>query len=108
MTAKTNTVCKKQYRPFIKWVGGKRGLLSQIIPLIPKKFDNYFEPFVGGGALFFELYSLGLLKNKNVYLFDINSELINAYNIVKNNPIELINNLNKFKEKHSNNNLKVT
>ena len=90
-----------KYQPFVKWVGGKRGLLSQIIPLIPKEFNNYFEPFVGGGALFFELYSLGLLKDKKVYLFDINSELINAYNIVKNSPSELIKNLKEFKEKHS-------
>ncbi|MBE0515553.1 MAG: DNA adenine methylase [Sulfurimonas sp.] len=85
----------------MKWVGGKRGLLSQIIPLIPKEFNNYFEPFVGGGALFFELYSQGILKDKQVYLFDINSELINAYNVVKYNPSELIKNLREFKEKHS-------
>ncbi|HQS77530.1 MAG TPA: Dam family site-specific DNA-(adenine-N6)-methyltransferase, partial [Sulfurovum sp.] len=88
-------------KPFIKWVGGKRGLLSQIIPLIPKEFNNYFEPFVGGGALFFELYSLGLLRDKKVYLFDINAELINAYNTVRNNPTELIKSLKKFQEKHS-------
>lgn len=101
MTARINIPSIEKYQPFIKWVGGKRGLLSQIIPLIPKEFNNYFEPFVGGGAMFFELYSLGLLKSKNVYLFDINSELINAYNVVKNNPVELIENLNKFKKKHS-------
>ncbi len=90
-----------KYQPFVKWVGGKRGLLSQIIPLIPKEFNNYFEPFVGGGALFFELYSLGLLRDKKVYLFDINAELINAYNVVKNSPSELIKNLRELKEKHS-------
>ncbi|MDK2061113.1 DNA adenine methylase [Aliarcobacter butzleri] len=91
----------KIYQPFVKWVGGKRGLLSQIIPLLPKKFNNYFEPFVGGGALFFELYSQGKLKDKEVFLFDINSELINAYNVVKNSPYELINQLEVFKQKHS-------
>jgi len=101
MTAPLNQSNFTKYQPFVKWVGGKRGLLSQIIPLIPKEFNNYFEPFVGGGALFFELYSLGLLKDKKVYLFDINSELINAYNVVKNNPIKLINNLKELKEKHS-------
>ena len=58
---KPATISKVQ--PFIKWVGGKRGLLSQILPLIPKDFNNYFEPFIGGGALFFELYSLGLLRD---------------------------------------------
>ncbi len=90
-----------KYQPFIKWVGGKRGLLSQIIPLLPNKFNNYFEPFVGGGALFFELYSLGLLEDKNIYLFDINSELINTYTTIRDNPLELIEKLKSFKELHS-------
>jgi len=88
-------------QPFVKWVGGKRGLLSQITPLLPKKFNNYFEPFVGGGALFFELQKQGKLEGKKVYLFDINSELVNAYNIVKRFPEELILKLTEFKEKHS-------
>ncbi|TLT08516.1 Dam family site-specific DNA-(adenine-N6)-methyltransferase [Aliarcobacter thereius] len=91
----------KNYQPFVKWVGGKRGLLSQIIPLLPKKFNNYFEPFVGGGALFFELKNLGLLENKEIFLFDINSELINAYNVVKNYPEELLKELETFKQKHT-------
>ncbi|MCT7594688.1 DNA adenine methylase [Aliarcobacter butzleri] len=91
----------KIYQPFIKWVGGKRGLLSQIIPLLPKEFNNYFEPFVGGAALFFELKNLGLLENKEIFLFDINSELVNAYNVVKNNPNQLIKELEIFKQNHS-------
>ncbi len=86
MTAIVNRLHIKQYQPFIKWVGGKRGLLDQILPLFPKEFNNYYEPFLGGGAVFFELYSKGLLKNKKVYLSDINSELINTYIVVKNNP----------------------
>ncbi|AYJ79531.1 DNA methyltransferase [Aliarcobacter cryaerophilus ATCC 43158] len=94
-------VREKTFQPFVKWVGGKRGLLSQIIPLLPKKFNNYFEPFVGGGALFFELKNLGLLDNKEIFLFDINSELINAYNVVKNYPNQLINELETFKQKHT-------
>lgn len=101
MTAPINQSSLTKYQPFVKWVGGKRGLLSQILPLIPKEFNNYFEPFVGGGALFFELYSLGLLRDKKVYLFDINTELINAYNVVRNSPSELIKNLRELKEKHT-------
>ena len=101
MTAPIKQVDAIKYQPFIKWVGGKRSLLPQIIPHIPKDFNNYFEPFVGGGALFFELYSLGLLKDKNVYLFDINTELINTYNVVKKNPKELIKTLFEFKQLHS-------
>jgi len=101
MNAREDTLFTKKYQPFIKWVGGKRGLLPQLLEKFPKKFENYHEPFLGGGALFFELYSKGLLKNKKIYLSDINSELINTYNIVKNNPNELINNLESFKEQHN-------
>ncbi|HHD81465.1 MAG TPA: DNA adenine methylase [Campylobacterales bacterium] len=101
MTKKIENIDLKKAQPFIKWVGGKRGLLSQIIPLLPKNFNNYFEPFVGGGALFFELYAQGKLDGKNVCLFDINAELINTYNVVKESPSELIEKLYDFKEKHS-------
>lgn len=101
MTAPVKYPVINKAQPFIKWVGGKRGLLPQILPLIPKDFNHYFEAFTGGGAVFFELYSLGLLKDKKIYLFDINAELINAYNIVKTTPELLINELKKFKEKHS-------
>ncbi len=101
MTKKIENIDLNKAQPFIKWVGGKRSLLSQIIPLLPKQFNNYFEPFVGGGALFFELYAQGKLENKNVYLFDINAELINTYEVVRDNPSELIDRLYEFKEKHS-------
>lgn len=101
MTMPLNQPKFTKFQPFVKWAGGKRGLLSQIIPSIPKEFNNYFEPFVGGGAMFFELYSSGLLKNKKVYLFDINSELINAYNVVKYNPEHLIKELKSFEKKHT-------
>lgn len=101
MTARVNTIYEKKYQPFIKWVGGKRGLLSQLLPLFPQEFNNYHEPFLGGGAVFFELYSKGLLKDKKIYLSDINRELVNTYNEVKNNPLELITNLEKYKEKHN-------
>ena len=91
----------KAITPFIKWAGGKRGLISQILPHLPQNFNNYFEPFVGSGAFFFALYNLGMLKNKKVYLFDKNKELINTYNIIKNNPNELIKQLKEFQIKHS-------
>lgn len=102
MTCNINeTINISKIQPFVKWVGGKRGLLSQITPLLPKEFNNYFEPFIGGGALFFELQKQGKLDGKKVYLFDINSELINTYNVVKNSPKQLISKLDDFKEKHS-------
>lgn len=92
---------KKKHQPFVKWAGGKRGLLSQLLPLFPEKFNNYFEPFVGGGAVFFELYSLGLLEGKEVFLYDINSELVNTYNVIKKEPIKLIKLLYDYKKNHS-------
>lgn len=91
----------KKCQPFIKWVGGKRNLLHQILPLLPDDFNAYHEPFLGGAALFFELFSMGKLKNKEVYLSDINTELINAYQVVKTNPEKLIEELLRFKQNHS-------
>ncbi len=88
-------------QPFLKWVGGKRALLPQLLQKIPNNFNNYFEPFIGGGALFFELFNQGKLKDKKIYLFDINSELISAYNVVKRQPQELIKELEVFKQEHS-------
>jgi DNA adenine methylase len=75
--------------PFVKWAGGKTQLLSQLYALAPAEFDRYFEPFLGGGALFFYLISA---KNKRftAYLSDINSELINSYIAVKDNVEKLI------------------
>jgi len=88
-------------KPFVKWAGGKRQLLPELLKFIPKKFNNYFEPFVGGGALFFELYNLGVLKDKKIFLSDINEELINSYKVIKNYPHELIEKLKEFKAKHT-------
>lgn len=59
--------------PFVKWAGGKRQLLSQIKERMPEKYNRYFEPFVGGGAVIFELLPANALIN------DINKALINAY-----------------------------
>jgi DNA adenine methylase len=101
MTIKVKKQSNTSYQPFIKWVGGKRGLLPDIISSLPKNFNNYFEPFLGGGAVFFELYNRGLLDNKQIYLSDINEELINTYNTIKCTPIELIKNLKVLKEKHN-------
>ncbi len=88
-------------KPFIKWVGGKRQLLNDLINNIPLNFNSYFEPFVGGGALFFELYNLGILQNKKVFLFDVNKELINTYKVIKNNPHKLIEKLTEFQKNHN-------
>lgn len=73
--------------PVVKWVGGKRQLLPEIKKYSPKKYNTYFEPFVGGGAVLFEL------QPKNAIVNDINKELINLYSVIKNNVDDLIEKL---------------
>ena len=72
-------------KPFIKWVGGKRQLIAQFQELFPKDFNNYHEPFLWGGAVFFAI------QKKQSFLSDINEELINTYQVIKNSPEKLIN-----------------
>lgn len=80
-------------KPFVKWAGGKGGLLSQINDYYPNELKNgniecYIEPFVGGGAVLIDV--LQRFDIKKAYAFDINSELINSYNVIKNNVEDLI------------------
>ena len=78
---------KEILRPFLKWVGGKRQVIPQIKKHIPENYCRYFEPFVGGGALFFNL------KPKKAYLNDINKILISSYKNIKTHPYEIIKKL---------------
>ncbi len=81
--------------PVLKWVGGKRQLLKEILPLIPRNISTYYEPFVGGGAVLFAL------QPKKAVINDYNAELINVYKVIMDNPIELIKNLEEHKEKNN-------
>jgi DNA adenine methylase len=74
-------------RPFLKWAGGKSNLLDQLISLVPSEYENYIEPFVGGGALFFELCP------RKALLSDLNPELMNCYKVVRDKPDELMDRL---------------
>lgn len=91
-----------EVKPFLKWAGGKRQLIDEIDSRLPPeikktgKIKKYFEPFVGGGAIFFHLISNYDIKKS--YLYDINKELILTYNVIKNNPNELIEELNTLSE----------
>ncbi len=80
-------------KPFVKWVGGKRQIINEIHSRMPEKYNKYFEPFVGGGAVFF---SNGF---KNAVICDKNKDLINVYKVIKNNVEELI----QLLKKHLNN-----
>ena len=89
-------------RPFLKWAGGKKQLIDTIEARLPEeiknagKIDKYFEPFVGGGALFFHL--MNNYKVGEAYIYDINRELILTYNAIKYNPNELIECLKKLSD----------
>lgn len=93
-----------KFHPFVKWAGGKTRLTSVIERHVPKNFSNYFEPFLGGGALFFHLKNTRYeMKDFTSYLSDNNPELINAYNIIKNKPQKLIALLSEFEKNYYNN-----
>ena len=83
-------LAKKPTKPFLKWVGGKTQLLDELKQYIPKNFNKYIEPFVGGGALLFDLAPQKAIIN------DANEELINAYIVLRDQVDELINELSTY------------
>lgn len=81
----------KDVAPVLKWVGGKRQLLPEIRKYTPKDFSTYYEPFVGGGAVLFSI------QPKKAVINDINSELINLYEVIRDDVDLLIEDLKKHK-----------
>jgi len=81
-------------RPFVKWAGGKRQLVEELLQSRPKQYKRYIEPFIGGGALFFAL------KPKNAYISDINEELINIYQVVRDDVAGLLTELKKHDRRY--------
>ncbi len=78
-------------KPFVKWVGGKGKLIPEMMKFMPSKFEHYFEPFVGGGALFFSI-----IQSRDISfscINDINSKLTNSYKQIKLNPGSLVSQL---------------
>ena len=78
----------KTSTPFLKWVGGKRQLLSEIRKHYPAKIESYCEPFLGGGAVLFDV--IANFAPKNVLINDINPNLVNVYCQVRDNPRKII------------------
>ena len=78
-------------RPFMKWAGGKSQLIPELVQRLPVRFSNYFEPFIGSGALFFTVRPSGAM------LSDINRELINVYRIVQDQVEALIKDLKRHR-----------
>ena len=95
-------VDEKNAKPFLKWAGGKKQVIDFIDKKLPTEIkssgeiDTYVEPFLGGGAVFFYLSSQ--FNINNVYLSDINKELILTFNVVKNKPKKLISELESFED----------
>jgi DNA adenine methylase len=83
-------VLKIKFQPIIKWSGSKRSQSELIINEFPKQINNYYEPFVGGGSIVFQLIHSDIKVN-NYFCSDINEDLINLWNTIKNNPKLLIN-----------------
>lgn len=76
--------------PFVKWAGGKRQLIPQIRERMPEKYNRYYEPFVGGGAVTFEFLP------KKAVINDINTALVNAYRQIRNTPQEFLGEVSKI------------
>ena len=83
-------------QPFVKWAGGKRSLIPALAPHFPDEIDNYWEPFVGGGAVFFAFAG----RIRHAILSDTNEELVLAYQVVKNDVEALIERLHRHKRGH--------
>src|SRR6267143_1427702 len=89
---------EQRVAPFVKWAGGKTSLLPHLFPHVPLRLSNYFEPFLGGGALFFRTCSR--TTSFNARLSDTNNELVNAYSVIKESPEELIRLLLSFQREY--------
>ena len=91
-------------KPFLKWVGGKTQLLSNIINLIPNDMLNYHEPFLGGGSVLLAVLMLNKNKKINirnkVYAYDINQGLINLYRQIQSNPNQLFEKINNYMDEY--------
>jgi len=79
--------------PFIKWVGGKRALLKDLFPLLPKSCGTYYEPFIGGGAVFFALAALPQRPWRHAVIADVNEELVRTYTAIRDQPRAVIRHL---------------
>jgi DNA adenine methylase len=81
--------CRVRPHPFLKWAGGKRQLLDELKANLPETFNRYFEPFLGAGALLFEL------QPHNARISDLNGELVNCYQVIKDDPQGLLAEISK-------------
>lgn len=86
---------KTEGKPFLRWAGGKNWLVRIFDEFLPKEFNNYHEPFLGGGSIFISLKNRDKI-NQKAYLSDSNKDLILTYNTIKKYPERLIEELSTF------------
>ena len=84
-------------KPFVKWAGGKRQIINKLKEYVPVEYNTYYEPFIGGGALLFEL------SPKKAVINDSNKELMNVYKCIKDEDkfTKMCNILNNYEANHS-------
>lgn len=82
-------------RPFLKWAGGKRSVLGELVPRMPEKYNTYYEPFLGGAALFFKV------QPRKAYLSELNFHLVLTYLAVRDDVERLISNLKIHEARHN-------
>lgn len=87
-------------RPLLKWAGGKRQLLPALRRFFPAQFNRYWEPFLGSGAVFFDLQGRGRLDAHGVTLADTNPDLIACYTTVRDYPQQVIEELSRLAGAH--------
>ena len=87
-------------RPLLKWAGGKRQLLPALRRHYPASFDRFVEPFIGSGAVFFDLYANGRLEGRRARLVDLNPDLIGCYQAVRDQPEKVIASLQDLEQEH--------
>jgi DNA adenine methylase len=89
-----------EVRSPLKWAGGKRQLLGALRPWFPLQFSRYFEPFLGSGAVFFDLVSSGRLDGRPAQLTDVNADLIGCYSMLRDRTEEVIEVLARLARRH--------
>ena len=87
--------------PFLKWAGGKRQLLPELRAFYPRVFGGYVEPFVGSGAVYFDLHRLGLLAGRRVVLADTNVDIIGCYEAIRRDVEGVVAHLARLAHEHA-------
>jgi DNA adenine methylase len=95
-----HALSRPRVRPLLKWAGGKRQLLPALAAHYPSRVSRYVEPFLGSGAVFFDLFSRGMLAQGEARLSDVNPDLIGCYRTLRDRPGDVIEALGALEREH--------